>query len=166
VVGVLAYESSRKPSPPAPLAAAPEPVAPVVPARPAPPVVHHAPAKAPEAKLPEASAAAEKLEVASAQAPAVDTPKAEPSAERAVAPPGTRRLVLRMEQEAWLEVRDGAGRGLVSSLNPAGTERSVRGQPPFQLVIGNAAHVRLTYNGKPVDLGPYIKDQVARLTLQ
>jgi cytoskeleton protein RodZ len=33
-------------------------------------------------------------------------------------------------------------------------------------VIGNAAHVSLTYDGKPVDLTPYIKGEVARFTLQ
>jgi cytoskeleton protein RodZ len=70
-----------------------------------------------------------------------------------------------MEQEAWIEVREGTGRSLVSSLNPAGTERAVRGRPPFELVIGNAAHVRLTYDGNPVDLEPHIRGEVARLTL-
>jgi cytoskeleton protein RodZ len=63
-------------------------------------------------------------------------------------------------------VRDGTGRSLVSSLNPAGTERAVHGQPPFELVIGNAAHVRLTYDGKPVDLKPHIRGKVARFTLR
>jgi len=42
----------------------------------------------------------------------------------------------------------------------------VRGTPPFSLVIGNASHVRLTYNGKPVDLAPHIKVDVARLTIE
>jgi len=71
-----------------------------------------------------------------------------------------------MEQEAWVEVRDGDGRNLLSSLNPAGSERAVRGQPPFQVVIGNAPHVKLTYDGKPVDLAPHTRGDVARLTLR
>jgi cytoskeleton protein RodZ len=70
-----------------------------------------------------------------------------------------------MEEEAWLEVRDGTGRSLVSALSAAGTERAVRGQPPFELVIGNAANVKLTYDGKPVDLKPHIRGKVARLKL-
>ena len=92
--------------------------------------------------------------------PAQAEPPPEPKREAAPAPaprPGVHRLVLRVEQEAWLEVRDRDGRSLVSSLNPAGTERAVRGQPPFELVIGNAPHVKLTYNGKPVDLAPHTK---------
>jgi cytoskeleton protein RodZ len=75
------------------------------------------------------------------------------------------RLVLRCDVEAWLEVKDGAGRLLVSSLNPAGAERVVRGRGPFTFVIGNASRVALTYDDKPVDLQPYIKVEVARFTL-
>ena len=38
--------------------------------------------------------------------------------------------------------------------------------PPFDVVIGNAANVRLKYNDAPVDLRPYFKVDVARLTLE
>lgn len=79
--------------------------------------------------------------------------------------PGVHRIVLRVEREAWIEVKDGAERLLVSSLNPAGTERVVQGRPPFTLVIGNAQHVRITYDDKPVDLSPFVKVEVARFTL-
>jgi cytoskeleton protein RodZ len=106
--------------------------------------------------------------------PAVEKkePEKKPAAVAAVAaataPPagGLQRIVLRCEEEAWLEVRDGAGRVVVSSLNPAGSERVVRGRPPFELVIGNAAHVQLTYNERPIDLQPFIRVEVARLTLK
>jgi cytoskeleton protein RodZ len=94
-----------------------------------------------------------------------DTLKPEAAAQPTL-PPDSHLLVLRMEEEAWLEVRDGAGRSLVASLNPAGTERALQGQPPFELVVGNAAHVKLTYGGKPVDLKPHIRGEVARFTLQ
>ena len=79
---------------------------------------------------------------------------------------GVHRLVLRIDREAWIEVRDGAERLLISSLNPAGTERVVQGRAPFSLVIGNAQHVRVIYDDRPVDLSPYVKVEVARLTLQ
>jgi cytoskeleton protein RodZ len=119
---------------------------------------------APE-KPAEPPAAVEAPPVIAAQAAPAPEPKVE--AVSVPAPrPGVHRLVLRTEEEAWLEVRDSEGRNLVSSLNPAGGERAVRGQPPFELVIGNAAHVRLTYNGKPVDLAPHTKGEVARFTLQ
>lgn len=101
--------------------------------------------------------------------PSQAEPPAEPEPEPAAAPapqPGVRRLFLRMEQEAWVEVRDSNGRSLLSSLNPAGSERAVQGQPPFQVVIGNAPHVKLTYDGKPVDLARHTKGEVARFTLR
>jgi len=81
-------------------------------------------------------------------------------------PAGVHQLTLRCEVEAWLEVRDGAGRLLVSSLNAAGSERTVRGRPPFELVIGNASGVSVFHNGKPVDIKPFIKVEVARFTLK
>ena len=79
---------------------------------------------------------------------------------------GPNRLVLRFEQDAWAEVTDAAGRNLVSSLNLAGTERVVRGAPPFNLVIGNAQHVKVIYNNKEIDLQPYVKVEVARFTIK
>jgi cytoskeleton protein RodZ len=79
---------------------------------------------------------------------------------------GNRRLVLRFERESWVEVRGRGGRLLLSQLNPAGSERELEGEPPFQLIIGNAQHVRLTYGDRPVDLAPHVKVEVARLTLE
>ncbi len=79
---------------------------------------------------------------------------------------GANRIVLRFEEEAWAEVTDAAGRQLVSSLNPAGTERVVRGTPPFSLVIGNAQHVKVSYNERAVDLQPHVRVEVARFTLK
>jgi cytoskeleton protein RodZ len=86
----------------------------------------------------------------------------------AVAPPppvpvGRHRLVVRMEEEAWIEIRDSADRLLVSSLSPAGSERVVRGRPPYSLVIGNASHVQVFYDDKPVKLAPHTRSDVARL---
>ena len=80
-------------------------------------------------------------------------------------PVGAHRLVVRTEGEAWIEIKDSADRMLVSSLNPPGSERVVRGRPPYSLVIGNASQVSVTYNDKPIDLTPYIRQEVARLTI-
>jgi len=78
---------------------------------------------------------------------------------------GPHRLVVRTEGEAWIEIRDSADRMLVSSLNPAGSERVVRGRPPYSLVIGNASNVSVTYDDKPIDLAPHTRQDVARLTV-
>jgi cytoskeleton protein RodZ len=78
---------------------------------------------------------------------------------------GPPRLVVRTDADAWIEIRDSLDRMLVASLNPAGSERVVRGRPPYSLVIGNAANVRVTYGDKPVDLAPHTRHDVARLTV-
>jgi cytoskeleton protein RodZ len=54
---------------------------------------------------------------------------------------------------------------LVSSLNPPGSERVVRGKPPYSLVIGNASSVTVLYDDKPIDLAPHTRQDVARLTV-
>ena len=106
----------------------------------------------------------------------VEPPSAPVAAKTSVAPKttasepmvpkaGPHRLVVRTEGEAWIEIRDSQDRMLVSSLNPAGSERVVRGRPPYSLVIGNAAHVRVTYGDKPIDLAPHTRQDVARLTV-
>lgn len=68
-------------------------------------------------------------------------------------------------EQAWVEVRGGDGKVLLSRLNAAGTEQSIEGEPPFTLVVGNARGVSLSYRGQSVDLAPYTRDQVARFTL-
>jgi cytoskeleton protein RodZ len=78
---------------------------------------------------------------------------------------GAHRLVVRTDGEAWIEIKDAADRMLVSSLNPPGSERVVRGRPPYSLVIGNASQVRITYDDKLIDLAPHTRQDVARLTL-
>jgi cytoskeleton protein RodZ len=56
---------------------------------------------------------------------------------------------------------------VLSQNNPAGSQQIVRGQPPYQVVIGNASEVALDYDGKPVDLVPVTSaGNIARLTLQ
>jgi cytoskeleton protein RodZ len=73
--------------------------------------------------------------------------------------------VLRFEKESWVEIKARNGT-LLSQLNPAGSEKTVEGDPPFQLTIGNAPSVQVTYNDQPVDLKPHFKVDVARFTLQ
>lgn len=86
-------------------------------------------------------------------------------AEAKVASAGLHRLVIRCEEEAWIEVRDQNERMLVSSLNPKGAERVVQARGPLTLVIGNAAHVRVLHNDRPIDLTPHTKLAIARFTL-
>lgn len=103
---------------------------------------------------------------APAVAPAREVPPA--PAAPAVRTVGSTGPAIRMtfSREAWVEVRDGSDNVIFGQLNPEGSIRVVRGQPPFSLVVGNASGVTLTYNGKAVDLTPHTRTDVARLRLE
>jgi cytoskeleton protein RodZ len=77
-----------------------------------------------------------------------------------------KRIELVFTDESWVEIRDAEGRVLFSQLNQPGTRRKVEGAAPFSLVIGNAAGVQLRYNDADIDLAPFTRTDVARLTLK
>ncbi len=83
----------------------------------------------------------------------------------AVTAQGNRRILLRFERDAWVQIKGRDGKTLLSQLNPAGSEQAVEGRPPFSLIIGNAQHVRLSYEDRQIDLAPHVKVEVARFTL-
>ena len=78
---------------------------------------------------------------------------------------GTKRIVMKFERESWVQIRGRSGKTLFSQLNAAGSEHTVEGEAPFALIIGNAQHVRLSYDDRPIDLAPHVKVEVARFTL-
>jgi cytoskeleton protein RodZ len=111
--------------------------------------------------------------VTAAAAVAQDVPATEVAAPAeaespAAVAPAVASSVLHLEfgAEAWTEIKDSSGRMLHRQLNPAGSSVEIHGQPPFDLVIGNAAQARMTYNGRPIDLKPFIDVTVARFTLE
>lgn len=121
-------------------------------------------ASSPTASIPPATASP----IAANSVAPVSLP-AEPAA--AAAPPpasANQRLAFAFDQDSWVEVRDGQGKMVHSQLHKAGTSDDVEvgGNPPYSLVIGNAAKVKLRFNDQPVDLTPFIKVTVARLSLQ
>jgi cytoskeleton protein RodZ len=103
--------------------------------------------------------------------PAAEPPAPPPTAESAAGSRAVetvltaKRIELSFNRESWVEIRDAEGRIVFSQLNPPGTRRQVEGVAPFSLVIGNAHGVRLRYNESDVDLMPFTRTDVARLTL-
>lgn len=71
-----------------------------------------------------------------------------------------------VSQLSWIEVQDKTGTILLSENLPAGARRSVTGVPPLSVIVGNADGVKLTVNGKQVDLQSRTRNSVARLTLE
>jgi len=124
-----------------------------------------APATAtPGSTLPAVSPAPE-VAISATAAPAA-TQSAVPVQAASAPSPKEGQIRLEFDGESWVEIRGPDGKMVMSQLNSAGSRKLVVGSPPMSLVIGNAAAVRLTYNGKAVDLKPFIEIEVARLTLE
>jgi cytoskeleton protein RodZ len=86
------------------------------------------------------------------------------SAERAAAPQG--ELYLEFVAESWVEVTDGFGEVIFAELGAGGQWRSISGAAPLSLVVGNAAGVKVTYNGELVELVARTGSGVVRLELE
>jgi cytoskeleton protein RodZ len=74
-------------------------------------------------------------------------------------------IKLVFKRESFVEIRDSTGKPILNRSNPPGTTQTVVGKPPYSLVIGNAEHVQMTYQGETIDLAPHTKGGVARLIL-
>jgi cytoskeleton protein RodZ len=145
-----------KPAEPAPTDVA-MPVEPVSSA----PAADKPPAPAPTMEV------AKPLPLPSAEPPKEKVKEAKEADSDATEPRASGSHVLRFtaSQDAWIQVVDGEGRRF-SKLVRAGGSDSIAGKSPFKLVVGEAAQVGLTYDGRTIDLAPFIGQKVARLTLE
>lgn len=109
----------------------------------------------------------------SAEAITATLPEA-PSGGRAAAPVDTEpapptgrgRLVLRFEEDSWVEIIDAGGERLLVGLMRKGSERRIEGATPVRVFLGNAPGVRVTFNGQPMDMsGDTRADNTARFTV-
>jgi cytoskeleton protein RodZ len=90
--------------------------------------------------------------VSTAPTPVVSEPVADDAAESpdetdVVPPSDPVSLELTFNAESWAEVTDARGARLARDLYPAGRQLTVRGEPPFDIVLGNANAVRLVVAG-------------------
>lgn len=145
-------------TPPAPTTpAAPAPATPVAPAPAtggnaaasiAPPPV--APGSAPQV-------------AAAGQSAASSAPQAAVAATSEIRPGD--KLVLKLREASWVELKRESGEVLAARLVPAGATESFDVSAGASLVVGNAAGVDATFRGKAIDLNAGAKNNVARLKL-
>lgn len=164
VIAAVVFEWQRERSDAARMSFVPAAQAPAVAAVANAPGVSTEPPPAPAAQTTASAVAPPNLSPLAAAAPV------QPAAPRANASPGggagsTKRIVMKFDQASWVQIRGRDGKMLISQLNPAGSEQTVEGRPPFSLIIGNAQYVRLSYEDRQVDLAPHVKVEVARFTL-
>jgi cytoskeleton protein RodZ len=75
-------------------------------------------------------------------------------------------MVLTFLGTSWAEVRDATGTPVLSVTGNAGDVHAVGGRPPFEVVLGSAAAVSVTWLGKAFDTAPFTKQNVAKFTLR
>ena len=144
---------------------------PVVSDKPAPPAVQAAPPAAMPGNtttaLPNPLAAPDDKAGAG---PDTATPRAdafEPLGAAAPSPdPVNAPIMLSFEGTSWVEVRDGTGTLILSVTGNAGGTQAVNGRAPFDVVLGNAAAVSVTWLGKAFDTAPFTRQNVAKFTLK
>jgi cytoskeleton protein RodZ len=87
--------------------------------------------------------------VATSSAPSVDTP-----------------LVFVFRGTSWIEVKDAKGAVVLSTIGYPGAMHAVSGNAPFEVVLGNAEAVTVTWRGSPFDSTPYVKQNVAKFSIK
>ena len=75
-------------------------------------------------------------------------------------------LQLRPDEASWVEVIDANGRPLISRLVQPGESVGLDGVMPFKVKIGNANAMQAVFRGQPLELGPFIRDNIAKLELK
>jgi cytoskeleton protein RodZ len=151
-------------------------VVPHAPAEPAPQAEVKSPVK-PESLSPQVEKTAPIVETPSAPAPvATEKPEAAPvtssagiNKESSLLPEtdasAHTRLLIKVMQESWVDVRDAKGNKLIYESVPAGREIPLEGLAPFSVFLGNASGVQVMLNGKPYDFSSYRRGQTARFKI-
>ncbi len=82
--------------------------------------------------------------------------------------PGPRaaRIGMHFTRTTWVEIRDREGRVVFSGTGQATSEQKLEATPPLSVIVGDAGGVRITYNGKPLDVASPAARNIARFTLE
>ena len=75
-------------------------------------------------------------------------------------------IIIEIMDDCWVSIKDASGTFKIHSILKKGTQRVLKGEPPYKIVLGKALAVRMTVNGEEYDLAPHTRGGVARLTLQ
>jgi cytoskeleton protein RodZ len=105
---------------------------------------------------------------ASGVSPAVAANSAAPVSSTIAAPvtTGSKSIEVSLTRDAWIDVKDSAGKSLVNRLFKAGAKETIEVPGPVSVTVGSASGVNLNWSGSPFDMKPFIKDDVARFTLK
>ena len=78
---------------------------------------------------------------------------------------GMSNLEFNASQETWISVTDATGKEIYNKILFAGNREVLQAKPPLNVVVGNALGATLSVNGKPLDLAPHTRVNVAHVKL-
>ncbi len=79
---------------------------------------------------------------------------------------GGHALQLVFTHKSWVEVTDATGKTLLTGLMSSGATKVVHGKPPYDVLLGYAPGVKLSYAGHPVSLASQVRsNNTANLTV-
>ena len=76
-----------------------------------------------------------------------------------------KEVVITFEAACWVDVRDSERKFKLFGEMPKGTRKVLGGEPPYDIVLGNAAMVRVSVAGEAYDIGQHARGNVARFRL-
>jgi cytoskeleton protein RodZ len=124
-------------------------------------------ASAPASTAPKSGSAAALPVVASAVSAAPSASAQMPVAVASATVAGAQSaLLLRVREDAWIEVRDGKGQMLIKRLVKAGETLKQEAQAPLFVYLGRADSTELLWQGKAVDLRPHTQNNEARIQIK
>ncbi|MCB1860610.1 MAG: helix-turn-helix domain-containing protein [Chromatiaceae bacterium] len=77
----------------------------------------------------------------------------------------SQQVVIEYSGNSWSKIEDASGSFKLEGSNNAGIRRVLGGVPPYRMILGNAAAVKIYVNGQVFDISPFIRGNVARFTL-
>lgn len=83
------------------------------------------------------------------------------------ATPPAKTITLSVTEKTWINVTDKSGKVVYERILPAGSADALDGEPPLNVVVGNAKATSLFYKGQPVNLASSMTgNNVARIKLE
>ncbi|WP_460890714.1 DUF4115 domain-containing protein, partial [Ramlibacter alkalitolerans] len=103
-----------------------------------------------------------------AAAPPASAATAPASAPVAAASPnaGTGVVVFRTRAQSWVQVKDARGTTVLQKLMEPGETAGADGALPLSVVVGSVQNTEVQVRGKPFDLAPLARDNVARFEVK
>ena len=90
-----------------------------------------------------------------------------PDKETAEAPVSVNKneIIIDLTKDSWANIKDSTGKRLIYGLLKAEKQHRLVGEPPFKVVLGNAAGAKIEYNGELIDIKQHTQGNIARFQI-